>query len=254
VTASQENRETPWIEIPAILGLDCGERAKRTAFKREGYVTTRFTEETSSFWRELGRKTWMGQRSILIGRMSNGTRSFGVMETWSTTWEAYTDLDHMQNWGRRGILPRIVFNHAIKREDWMDVLGSISGKYGRRIRAFLGEGLGDNKWGLLFRNYYPQLWTKSYGNILSFNSNRTMQKAMLCFYKVCNCSSRTTELLNGASLFHPDLSPMRRFGMIWRIIFRALPQKFHSLYKRLRVTIQGSLESITYERIKELCT
>src|SRR5579871_5903597 len=25
VTASQENRETPWIEIPGILGLDCGE-------------------------------------------------------------------------------------------------------------------------------------------------------------------------------------------------------------------------------------
>ena len=38
VTASQENRETPWIEIPGILGLDCGEKAIQTAFKREGYV------------------------------------------------------------------------------------------------------------------------------------------------------------------------------------------------------------------------
>jgi hypothetical protein len=38
VTASQENRETPWIEVPGILGLDCGEYAIRTAFKKEGFV------------------------------------------------------------------------------------------------------------------------------------------------------------------------------------------------------------------------
>ncbi|RDW66415.1 hypothetical protein BP6252_10050 [Coleophoma cylindrospora] len=41
VTASQENAETPWIEIPARLGLDCGEKAIRTAFKKEGYVRRR---------------------------------------------------------------------------------------------------------------------------------------------------------------------------------------------------------------------
>ena len=38
VTASQENWETAWVEIPGILGLDCGEKAIRTAFKKEGYV------------------------------------------------------------------------------------------------------------------------------------------------------------------------------------------------------------------------
>jgi hypothetical protein len=38
VTASQQNRETPWIEIPGILGLDCGEAAIRTAFKKEGFA------------------------------------------------------------------------------------------------------------------------------------------------------------------------------------------------------------------------
>jgi hypothetical protein len=37
-TASRENRETPWIEIPQILGFNCGEKAIRTAFKKEGYV------------------------------------------------------------------------------------------------------------------------------------------------------------------------------------------------------------------------
>jgi hypothetical protein len=28
----------PWIEIPGILGLDCGEYAIRTAFKKEGFA------------------------------------------------------------------------------------------------------------------------------------------------------------------------------------------------------------------------
>ncbi|RDW71804.1 hypothetical protein BP5796_07838 [Coleophoma crateriformis] len=38
VTASQENAETPWKKIPALLGFDCGEKAIRTAFKKEGFV------------------------------------------------------------------------------------------------------------------------------------------------------------------------------------------------------------------------
>lgn len=38
VTASRENRETPWCAIPEILGWDCGEKAIRTAFKREGFA------------------------------------------------------------------------------------------------------------------------------------------------------------------------------------------------------------------------
>ena len=37
VIASRENRETPWIAIPGILGWDCGVSAIRTAFKKEGY-------------------------------------------------------------------------------------------------------------------------------------------------------------------------------------------------------------------------
>jgi hypothetical protein len=36
-TASHENRATPWIEIPGILGWDYDERAIRTALKREGH-------------------------------------------------------------------------------------------------------------------------------------------------------------------------------------------------------------------------
>jgi hypothetical protein len=38
VTALKDHRETPWIEIPAILGFDYGEYAIYIAMKREGYV------------------------------------------------------------------------------------------------------------------------------------------------------------------------------------------------------------------------
>ena len=38
VTASKENRRVEWIEIPALLGWDCGIKAIRTAFRKEGYA------------------------------------------------------------------------------------------------------------------------------------------------------------------------------------------------------------------------
>src|SRR5690242_14736841 len=37
VTASKANRQVPWPEIPSILQLDCGVKAIRTAFRKEGY-------------------------------------------------------------------------------------------------------------------------------------------------------------------------------------------------------------------------
>jgi hypothetical protein len=37
VTASVENRQTSWSQIPKILNWDCGEKAIRTTFKKEGY-------------------------------------------------------------------------------------------------------------------------------------------------------------------------------------------------------------------------
>jgi hypothetical protein len=38
VTASRENRETPWLKILEILGWDCGEYAIKSAFKKEGFA------------------------------------------------------------------------------------------------------------------------------------------------------------------------------------------------------------------------
>jgi hypothetical protein len=38
VTSSNTNRRTQWADIPSALGWDCGEKAIRAAFKREGFV------------------------------------------------------------------------------------------------------------------------------------------------------------------------------------------------------------------------
>jgi hypothetical protein len=38
-----------------------------------------------------------------------------------TTWEAYTDLDYTQNWGRRGISLGLRAVQVLE-EGWMDVL------------------------------------------------------------------------------------------------------------------------------------
>jgi hypothetical protein len=38
VCSSQKNRRTRWADTPPILEWDCGEKAIRAAFKREGFV------------------------------------------------------------------------------------------------------------------------------------------------------------------------------------------------------------------------
>ena len=38
VCASKINRRIPWAEILSILGWDCGEKAIRSAFKKEGFI------------------------------------------------------------------------------------------------------------------------------------------------------------------------------------------------------------------------
>ncbi|KUJ07332.1 uncharacterized protein LY89DRAFT_766502 [Mollisia scopiformis] len=57
---SQENRQTPWNQIPQILGWECGEYAIRTAFKREGGLTDEQWDEvlwSDKTWAQLGRHT-----------------------------------------------------------------------------------------------------------------------------------------------------------------------------------------------------
>ena len=40
VTSSRENREVLWAAIPDIFGWECGEKAIRKAFKKEGFIQT----------------------------------------------------------------------------------------------------------------------------------------------------------------------------------------------------------------------
>ncbi|PQE34086.1 transposable element tc1 protein [Rutstroemia sp. NJR-2017a WRK4] len=68
VTASRENRETPWCAIPDILGWDCGEKAIRTAFKKhvdwtdDQWDKVLWSDET---WAQPGRhrRVWVTRRS-----------------------------------------------------------------------------------------------------------------------------------------------------------------------------------------------
>jgi hypothetical protein len=70
VTASAENRQTPWVAIPGILNWDCGEKAIRTAFKKEGYRRCIATKKCPLS--EENRKKRL--------EMSSGMRSSGVMK------------------------------------------------------------------------------------------------------------------------------------------------------------------------------
>ncbi|PMD12280.1 hypothetical protein NA56DRAFT_501704 [Hyaloscypha hepaticicola] len=95
VTVSEENRDTPWIEIPGILGLDCGEWAICTAFKKEG------------------RRDLNGLKSIRIGRTSNGMRSFRATRR-GYNLEDISGFGLQGKLGRKRYITRTVFNRVIK--------------------------------------------------------------------------------------------------------------------------------------------
>lgn len=63
VTASQENRQTPWIEILNILGLECGEYAKGQRSKRRAMYGVLHAKNLL-FPRRIAKRGLCGHKSI----------------------------------------------------------------------------------------------------------------------------------------------------------------------------------------------
>ena len=134
VTASSANRRVQWGDIPAILGWDCGEKAVRAAFKKEGYVrrAARLKPPLSEqhkkdrldwawehlFWTEEQWYSvlWSDETWVKPGRHTRArvTRKIGLEEVY------HTDCIEARYQRKIG---------------WM-FWGSISGKYGRHRGLF----------------------------------------------------------------------------------------------------------------------
>ena len=134
VTASQENRETPWIEIPSILGLNCGEYAIRTAFKREGFVR-RISRRKPPLSDENQKKRLKWAQEHIDWTDEQWDEILWSDETWTQPGK------HTRTWVTRQIGEKEVYHKDCvqsryqRKIGWM-FWGSISGKYGRHKGLF----------------------------------------------------------------------------------------------------------------------
>jgi len=248
VTASQENRETPWVEIPSILGLDCGEYAIRTAFKKEGFA--RFVSRKKPPLSEANRR----KRLDWAEEHKNWTDEQWDEILWSDeTWAQ--PGRHTRTWVTRKIGGEEVYHKDCvqskyrKKIGWM-FWGSISGRYGRHRGLFW-----EKEWETINEGSYSGIIIPIVDDILRQYPDLYFQQD----HAPGHTSAFTRSVIAAAGLriiewppFSPDLNPIETLWDDMKDYIQEHYPQVHSSYKRLRAAIQEAWDSITHERIKEL--
>ena len=134
VTASKENRQVAWPEIPALLGWDCGIKAIRAAFKKEGYVrATARQKPPLTYTNQIQRLEWAIEHEDWTEE-----QWFSVLwtdETWVKPGR-HTRLRITRLKGSSELYhPDCIAPRYQRKIGWM-FWGSISGKYGRHKGLF----------------------------------------------------------------------------------------------------------------------
>lgn len=248
VTASQENRKTPWIEIPAILSLDCGEHAIRTAFKKEGYVR-RISRKKPPISEENRKKRLEWAQEHVNWSEEQWDEILWSDETWVQPGK------HTRVWITRKIGESEVYDYDCvqvkyrKKIGWM-FWGSISGRYGRH-RGLLWE----KDWELINEGSYSGIMIPIVDEILEEHSELQWQQDNAPGH----ASNFTKSVIQAARLrviewppYSTDLSPIETLWDEMKDYIQDHYPQVHSSYKRLRAAVQEAWESITHERIKEL--
>lgn len=246
VTASRENRETPWIAIPGILGWDCGEAAIRTAFKKEGY-RRRVSKRKCPLSEDNRKKRLEWAQEHINWTDEQWDKILWSDETWAQPGK------HTRIWVTcredEREHPDCVQPRYQRKIGWM-FWGSISGKYGRHK-------------GLFWEKDWETINEGSYCGIIIPVVDEILQQYPELHFQQDNAkghaSAFTKSVIQAAGLrviewppCSPDLNPIET---IWDdmkdYIQRHYPQ-VHASYKRLRQAVQEAWESITHDRIREL--
>lgn len=246
VTASQENRETPWTEIPSLLGLDCGEKAIRTAFRKEGY-TRRVSRKKPPLSDEnrMKRLEW-AQEHV------NWTDDDWDLILWSDeTWAQ--PGRHKRVWVTRKVGEAYnkdcVQSRYQRKIGWM-FWGSIGGKYGRHK-------------GIFWEKEWETINEGSYCGIIVPIVDEILQEHSDLYWQQDNAPSHASAFTKGVIRigglrviewppYSPDLNPIETIWDDMKDYIQLHYPQVHSSYKRLREAIQEAWESITTERIREL--
>ena len=122
------NRCTKWADIPAILGWDCGEKAIRTDFKKEGYARAARLKPPLSERNKQDRLAWAWEHIFWTDE-----QWFSVLwsdETWVKSGR-HTRTRVTKKIGLEEVYhTNCVEGRHQRKIGWM-FWGSISGKYGR---------------------------------------------------------------------------------------------------------------------------
>jgi transposase len=246
VTASKENRQTPWTDIPQILGWECGEKAIRTALKKEGYA------------RRVARKKCPLTEESRLARLAWAIQYYDwTDEQWDKIlWsdETWTQPGrHTKIWVTRR--PEEV-NHKDcvqsrfqRKIGWM-FWGSISGKYGKHK-------------GLFWEKDWETINEGSYCGIIIPMVDEILQQYPELQFQQDNAkghaSAFTKSVLKAAEIrviewppYSPDLNPIEELWDDMKDYIQEHYPQVHRSYKRLRQAVQEAWDSITHERIKEL--
>lgn len=247
VTASSINRAVQWKNIPEILGWECGEKAIRAAFKKEGFVrriarrkpplTERHKRDRLQwawehiFWTddEWDSVLWSDESWVMPGRHTKLriTRRIGEEEY-------YTDC---------------VAERHQRRIGWM-FWGSISGKYGRHK-------------GLFWEKDWESINGGSYSGIIIPIVQEILLQYPDLYFQQDNARGHTSSFTRAVfeaagikPIYWPALSPdLNPIETLWDIMKDYIEKKYpevHRSYKRLRTTVQEAWESITHATVKEL--
>jgi len=248
VTASQNNRETPWVDIPVILGLDCSEYAIRSAFKREGYVRRVSRKKPPlSDDNKKKRKAWAEEHVSWTDEQWDTI--LWSDETWAQPGK------HTRVWVTRKIgqeevyYPDCVQDKYQRKIGWM-FWGSISGRYGRHKGIFWEkdwESINEGSYsGIIIPavddilREYPDLYFQQ-DNAPGHSSKFTKSVITEAGFKVIEWPAKS-----------PDLSPIETIWNDIKDYIQIYYPEVHRSYPRLRAAIQEAWESITHERIREL--
>lgn len=248
VTTSRENRETPWIEIPGILGLDCGEWAIRTAFKKEGFVR-RISRKKPPLSEENRIKRLEWAKEHINWTDDQWDEILWSDETWAQPGS------HARVWTTRKIGEEEVYykdciqSKYRKKIGWM-FWGSISGKYGRHRGLFW-----EKDWESINEGSYSGIIIPIVDEIIGQYPELSFQQD----HAPGHSSAFTRSVIAAAGFrvivwppVSPDLSPIETIWDDMKDYIQEHYPQVHSSYKRLRTAIQEAWDSITHDRIKEL--
>ena len=248
VTASKANRRVSWPEIPAILGLDCGEKAIRAAFKNEGFVRRSARQKPPlSEQNQRDRLNW-----ALEHKDWTEEQWFSIL--WSDeTWVKPGRHTRPRITRRIGELelyhPDCVEDRYQRKIGWM-FWGSISGKYGRHIGFFW-----EKDWETINEGSYSGIIVPQVQSILAEFPDLQFQQDNAKGHS----STFTKSVLSSIGIEpifwpanSPDLNPIET---VWNEMKNWIQRNYpevHRSYKKLREAVQKAWESVTIETIRDI--